>query len=137
MWSGRQTVCTACTAAVSRRRSSMRRRRAVVLPEHKMCTGCDAMLPAAAFHRRHQARDGLAARCKACTATYNKQRTEPLVKFPVAEQRCCSCERTLPAADFGNAATSSGLTVVCRQCDAKRNLKKYHERRRQQLKRQP
>lgn len=72
---GRPTsYCKDCTKQYQReRRARLRARKAIELPDHKVCPGCGENKPADEFYRKADRPDGLYDYCKPCTDERYKQ----------------------------------------------------------------
>lgn len=96
----------------------------------KKCATCSETKPVTEFHKRANRKSGVQSACKTCgVARVSKQaalyKERNRANFnPPAEQRCCDCERTLPASAFWmNLHRRSGLQAVCIECRPARQRK--------------
>ncbi|MFD6286887.1 endonuclease VII domain-containing protein [Streptomyces sp. NPDC060205] len=97
------------------------------LPE-KRCSGCERVLPLAAFARDRNRLDGLQVRCKECVAEYSaahyRRRREAegkvvreKVDVPAGHKLCRTCGEIKPHGEWHrNASASDGLSTRCKAC---------------------
>lgn len=132
---GRRSACLSCLAAARRRLS----RRGHQIPAQKACSSCHEQKPAASFSRCRRSPDGLQSKCKSCQALREREARakEPLIRWPITEQRCMVCGDTKPAVGFGqNSRARTGLRSTCKQCHRNDTQLRRRLRREAQLSRE-
>ncbi|WP_369356154.1 endonuclease VII domain-containing protein [Streptomyces sp. cg2] len=97
-------------------------------PNTKQCTGCERDLPAAAFARDRNRRDGLQVRCRGCVAEYGAahyrrrraamgKRVREKADVPAGHKLCRTCGEVKPHSEWHrNATASDGLATRCKAC---------------------
>ncbi|MEU6027833.1 endonuclease VII domain-containing protein [Streptomyces tauricus] len=97
------------------------------LPE-KRCSGCERVLPLAAFARDRNRLDGLQVRCRECVAEYGaahyRRRREAegkavreKVDVPAGHKLCRTCGEVKPHREWHrNSSASDGLSTRCKAC---------------------
>ncbi len=114
----------------------------------KRCPSCGELLPATAFGRNKNLRDGLSFYCLACNrernrAWYRESRRKLGLDvrdyswIPDGFRWCPSCQQAVAHEDYvRNAGTASGFGSRCRACDSAANSNAYFYRKYKMTRRQ-
>ena len=119
---GLQRFCRKCQSETAKENRKKHSGRAViVIPEFKLCRGCNTEKSGVLFNKSRSDKSGLCSHCKECTIKTQKSCDMKNLSregfAPPNTKTCCRCSLEKPSYDFGeNKKRKYGLDGWCKEC---------------------